>query len=94
MYYFNIFQEEFFKLRPDARNVDYGDISKRVALREKLKCKSFSWYLDNIYPDIKEPSPKDKKKAKKLAKMAAAEQKYQPWHSRKRNYVNHFQVSW
>ncbi|XP_059053381.1 putative polypeptide N-acetylgalactosaminyltransferase 9 isoform X3 [Achroia grisella] len=31
---------------------DYGDITSRTLLREKLGCKSFEWYLKNIYPEL------------------------------------------
>lgn len=30
----------------------FGDISKRVDLKEKLQCKSFSWFLKNVYPEV------------------------------------------
>lgn len=31
---------------------DFGDISGRVQLRQDLGCKSFQWYLDNIFPEL------------------------------------------
>ncbi|XP_011329669.1 polypeptide N-acetylgalactosaminyltransferase 5 isoform X1 [Ooceraea biroi] len=47
----------YYAMNPGARNVDVGDVSERIKLREKLKCKSFRWYLEKIYPES--PMPLD-----------------------------------
>lgn len=45
--------EKFYTQYPYARNMDAGDVSERLQLKERLKCKSMDWYVDNIYPELK-----------------------------------------
>ncbi|XP_077994667.1 polypeptide N-acetylgalactosaminyltransferase 2-like isoform X2 [Glandiceps talaboti] len=52
------YKKYFYAARPSAKGKPYGNVDDRKKLRQDLKCKSFQWYLQNVYPDLKIPDEK------------------------------------
>jgi len=44
------YKKLFYMNRPDLLNSEIGSVTKRLQFREDRQCKSFNWYLQNIYP--------------------------------------------
>ena len=34
-----------------SQGKDYGDVQERKAIRTRLNCQSFRWFLENIFPE-------------------------------------------
>jgi len=50
--------EKYYKEVPYAKNVNAGDVTERLLLKERLHCKSMDWYIDNIYPELRKKQPR------------------------------------
>ncbi|XP_077178711.1 polypeptide N-acetylgalactosaminyltransferase 16 isoform X3 [Paroedura picta] len=49
------YKQYYYEARPSAIGKSFGSIADRVEQRRKLNCKSFQWYLENVYPELKIP---------------------------------------
>lgn len=51
-----VWMDEFKVMYQRATNFNnrtFGDVSKQKELRKNLSCKSFSWFIDNVIPQMK-----------------------------------------
>uniref|UniRef100_A0A8C4WU47 Polypeptide N-acetylgalactosaminyltransferase n=1 Tax=Gopherus evgoodei TaxID=1825980 RepID=A0A8C4WU47_9SAUR len=49
------YKQYYYAARPAAQGRPYGDIQSRLELRKSLKCQTFKWYLENVYPELRIP---------------------------------------
>uniref|UniRef100_A0A8C7CZX1 polypeptide N-acetylgalactosaminyltransferase n=1 Tax=Oncorhynchus kisutch TaxID=8019 RepID=A0A8C7CZX1_ONCKI len=48
------YKQYYYSARPSAQGKAFGSIADRLTLRHKLNCKSFHWYMENVYPELRQ----------------------------------------
>lgn len=51
------YKEYYYIREPQIRKLELGDISAQVSLRNKLQCKPFKWFMDNVAYDLVKKFP-------------------------------------
>lgn len=51
------YKEYLYKRRPHYRTIDAGDLSEQRAVRERLKCKPFKWFMEKVAFDLPKKYP-------------------------------------
>lgn len=51
------YKEFLYERNSRLRSVDAGDLTEQLAVREKLKCKSFDWFIKEVAPDLLDKYP-------------------------------------
>lgn len=52
------YKEYFYTREPLAKFADMGDIKAQLELKDRLNCKSFDWYMENVAYDVFDKFPK------------------------------------
>ncbi|OQV15207.1 putative N-acetylgalactosaminyltransferase 9 [Hypsibius exemplaris] len=55
------YKRHFYVARPAMKGAPIGNLSSRVAIRENLHCKSFKWFLENVFAEKFVPDEHSKK---------------------------------
>jgi len=46
------YKEYYYTREPQIAKLDFGDVSEQKAIRDKLQCKSFKWFMENVAYDL------------------------------------------
>ena len=49
------YKDVFYATQTSVSHVDMDSLNQRKLLRKRLKCKTFRWYLDTVFPDMPVP---------------------------------------